>query len=37
MNAGMKPELTLPFSNEPGAKKRRPLEGVSVLLGEHKD
>jgi len=37
MNAGMKPKLTLPFSNEPGAKKRRPLEGARVLLGEAKD
>ena len=37
MNAGLKPKLTLPFSNEPSAKMRRPLEGVRVLLGEAKD
>jgi len=37
MNAGLKPKLTLPFCDDPGAKKRRPLGRVRVLLSEAKD
>ncbi len=37
MNAGLKPKLKLPFGDGPGAKKRRPLEGVRVLLSEAKN
>ncbi len=37
MTTSLKPKLSLPFGNDPGAKRRRPLEDVRVLLGEGKD